>query len=57
MGMIKILGVKIVKFVLNDALCSDVVSFNPTCRWCVNGVVVLWSERDTTNHVSTFVFL
>jgi hypothetical protein len=28
----KILGVKVVKSVLNDASCSDVESFNPMCK-------------------------
>ena len=41
--MMKILGVKIMKCVESDAWCSGVVSVNPACRWCVDGVVE-WLE-------------
>jgi len=34
--MLKLLGVRIVVFVLSDAGFSDVVSFNPACRLCVD---------------------
>ena len=34
--MIKILGVKFDKTVLNEAWCSDVVSFNPVMKWRVH---------------------
>jgi len=37
--MIKILGFKIVSSVWSDASCSDVVSFNVACGWCVDAVV------------------
>ena len=32
-------GVKIVQSVRSDAWCSDVVSFNPACRWCLDILV------------------
>jgi len=38
--MIKILGVKTLYSVQNDAWCGDAVSFN-VCRWCVD-VVMYW---------------
>ena len=41
--MIKIWGVKEVQSAQSDAWCSDVVSFNAACRWCVDGVVY-WLE-------------
>ena len=41
--MLKILEVQIVYPVQSDAWCSDVVSFNPAYRWCVHGVVYMFT--------------
>jgi len=40
--MVKTFGIKIIRTVWGDAWCSGVVSFNPACRWRVEGVVY-WS--------------
>jgi hypothetical protein len=40
--MVKNFGIEIDRAVQSDAWCSDVVSLNPACRWCVEGVMY-WS--------------
>jgi hypothetical protein len=60
--MVKILGLKIIYFVRSDAWCSDVVEFNPTCKWCVEGwnwhlylcIVVIIHHEDDPIKVETF---
>jgi hypothetical protein len=51
--MIKILGVEIVQSMQIDDWCSDVVSFNPTCSWSVDGVVY-WLQLTTSVHQASF---